>query len=220
MTAITWNLPGEKIYETGIDKAVLYVPGLSPKNWNGILSITNSPTGGESEASFYEGNKHLDKVSKQEYKSTIDCFYTPEEFNSCNGYVNMYQGLIATNQKRSKFNLSYRTTIGNDLSGINMGYKIHLIYNAVATSSGSDYKTRSNTEDPVIYTWTITATPPQFSNTAYRVIDSRKYSEQIMLDVENALYGTDSSEPYFPSIEQLSTLLQKPTSSSSSSGGF
>lgn len=211
MARIEWNSAGERFYETGIDQAVLYVEGLAPTPWNGLLSVSELAVGGESIGYHYNGVKYLDSPNNQEFKATIRSYYTPDIFNECDGLKQLtYYGLFATQQTRKTFNFCYKTAVGNDLDGVDHAYKLHLVYNAIAAPLTRDYKSLDNNADPAIQSWSITAVPPAvtgFKPTPYRVIDSRKYSTAVMTSIENVLYGTVSQSPRFPTQDELTTLL-------------
>lgn len=211
MTRIKWNSVGERFYETGIDQAVLYVDGINPAPWNGLISVSEIPVGGESIGYHFNGVKYLDASNNQEFKAVIKSYYTPDAFYECDGLKQLtYYGLFATQQTRKIFNLCYKTRIGNDVDSTNHGYKLHLLYNALASPVTREYKSLSNNGNSSIQSWSITATPPQltgFKPTPYRVIDSRNHSQSVMTSIENILYGTSSLTPRFPTPTELSTLL-------------
>lgn len=209
MATIKWNATGERYYETGIEKAVLFIENSSPVVWDGLISVSHTPVGGETEAYYFEGNKYLNTTSRQEYKATINAYSSPREFNACNGIQELYRGLEVTSQNNKSFNLVYKTLIGNDESST-MDYKLHLIYNAKTQVALSSSQTLTKEKNLSINKWTITAVPPLVDGylaSAYRVIDTRKYSSEIITNLENALYGTDITDPYFPTPAQLTTIL-------------
>lgn len=211
MTRITWNATGEKFYETGIEEAVLYVDGLAPAAWNGLLSVSETAIGGEATGFYYDSVKYLNRASNQEFKAIIRSYYTPEEFLECDGLKQLtYYGLFATQQARKTFNLCCKTLIGNDVDGPEFGYKLHLIYNAIATPTVRTYGSINADGTPSIQSWSITALPETISGfkpTPYRVIDSRKFSALTMSSLEDILYGTSTLTPRFPTPSELTTLL-------------
>jgi hypothetical protein len=211
MTKLIWNASGDRIYETGIEKAVLYIDGQPPVKWTGLISVSVAPTGGEIEPLYYDGRKFSNNIAKQEYKSSVKAFSIPEEFNSCVGVkIFEHQGLFASNQALDTFNLSYKTLVGNDIDGINNGYKIHLIYNASAIRSDINYNSISKNTTPNQLSLTLTATAPVFNGKAvspYKVIDSRNFTNEQISDLEDFLYGTDDAFPKFPTQSELINLL-------------
>lgn len=211
MTRIEWNASGERFYETGIEQAVLYVDGLAPAPWNGLLSVTEVAVGGDSAGYHYNGVKYLDLSNNREFKAVIRSYYTPDIFNECDGLKPLEgYGLFATQQTRKTFNVCFKTLVGNDVDGVDHAYKLHLIYNALAATISRGYVSINDNADPVINSWTLTATPPPssgFKPTPYRVIDSRKYTTSVMTSIENILYGTTSQAPRFPTSDELTTLL-------------
>lgn len=198
MSRIIWNDSGKRLFEDGVDRAVLYPDGGAGLGvpWNGLVSVDESPTGGESTPLHFDGLKYLDQVSGQDYRGTIEAFTYPDEFIFLDGNVELAPGLYATLQPRQMtFGLCYRTTLGNDIKGVNFGYKIHLIYNAMAEPSTKTYKTRTNVAAPDTFKWTINAVAPAattYKPTAHFIVDSRFISQEKLLELENLLYGSDS----------------------------
>lgn len=211
MTKLIWNAYGEKGFELGIEKAVLYVDGFSPVPWYGVSSINNTPSGGEITPSYIDGKKYLNTFAKQEFKSTIKTYSIPFELEQCLGNKAIeYPGIIATNQSTSFFNISYQTKIGNDIDGLYKGYKIHLIFNAISTSSDNNYQSiKSNVfTNPVSIT--INAIPPVINGvllSSYMVIDSTKHSSLQMSNISDILYGTTTTLPRFITHNELATIL-------------
>ena len=211
MTRITWNATGEKFYETGISEAVLYVDGLAPAPWNGLLSVSESAIGGDAVGYYYDGIKYLNNANNQEFKAVIKSYYVPEEFYECDGQKQLtYYGLFATQQARKTFNLCYKTQIGNDIDGQDHAYKLHLIYNAIATPTVRTYGSIDANGEPSVQSWSISALPQAiagFKPTPYRVVDSRKYSTLVMSTLDEILYGSPSATPRFPTMTELTTIL-------------
>lgn len=198
MTKIVWNQVGERFYETGVDRGVLY-PRLGPGvPWNGLISVSENPSGGEVESFYFDGVKYLDIVMSENFQATVEAYSAPREFASCDGSKALSPGLYATQQPRSTFGMSYRTLIGNDLDGSDHGYKLHIVYNATAAPSGRDNKTLSGSPDPSIRQWTIDTVPiasNTFKPTAHFVIDSTQIDPYTLLDLESFLYGRDGQDP-------------------------
>jgi hypothetical protein len=137
---LDWSAIGERFYETGIDRGVLYV-GEDGFVWPGLISITESPSGGDAKPFYLDGIKYLNISAAEEFEGTINAFFAPAEFNACDGTVSVHNGLFATQQPRKPFGLSYRTRVGNDIDGAEHAYKVHLVYNALAAPSERENST-------------------------------------------------------------------------------
>lgn len=206
MTQITWNAPGEQIYEAGVDHGVLYIDGIDGVPWNGLISVSESSSGGQVTPYYVDGIKYLNHQGQEEFEATIEAYTYPEEFGQCDGTVSVQNGLFATKQKRKSFGLSYRTQIGNDTDGIDHGYKIHLVYNATAEPTDRPNNTMSESIEPYNFSWHVLTKPPMFTGmvpTAHFIIDSRETPSDIMVELTDILYGTDVSAPRLPSVTEL-----------------
>lgn len=209
MAPLVWNAVGERFYEAGVDRGVLYVDGQGYA-WNGLVSVDQSPTGGEAKAYYVDGVKYLNISSREEFEATIDAFYSPPEFDACDGVGFVAQGLFATQQRRKSFGLSYRTRIGNDLNGEDHGYKIHLIYNALAAPSNRSYSSLGESAEAPLLSWGLTTKPidvPGVSKTAHLVIDTTKAAPYSVQVLEEILYGSEVNTPRLPEPAELITLL-------------
>lgn len=205
MTKLNWDVVGERFYETGVDHVVLYVAGIGVA-WNGLTSVSESPNGGEPVPYYLDGFKYLNLSAAEEFNATIQAFSSPPEFSICDGTAPLGNGLFITEQPRKSFDLCYRTKIGNDVDGADHGYKLHLIYNALAAPSTRDNSTVSESIDPKTLSWAITTTPPLislFKPSAHFVIDSTKTSALLMAEVEDILYGSVDTSPGFPTPDTL-----------------
>lgn len=210
MVKLLWGTTGEKRFETGIDRGVLYIGASAGVPWDGLVSVNESPNGGEPTGFYLDGIKYLNLLTPDEYAASIEAITYPKEFLACDGLSQPVAGLFFDQQPRTAFSLSYRTKIGNDVSGVDLGYKIHLVYNAKVAASAKTRKTLSNTPEPAIFSWELTVTPVAIANareTAHLIIDSTKLTAPKLLLVENALYGTVSTAPYIPTPAQLLTML-------------
>jgi hypothetical protein len=198
VSRIIWNDSGQRLFEDGVDRAVLYPNGGAGTGvpWNGLVSVDESPEGGQTTPLHFDGIKYLDQVSGQDYKGTLEAYTYPDEFVFLDGNVQLAPGLYATLQPREMtFGLCYRTTIGNDIMGSNFGYKLHLIYNAMAEPTTKTYKTRTNIAAPDTFKWAINAVAPAattYKPTAHFIVDSRFVSAAKLKELEDLLYGTDS----------------------------
>ncbi len=198
MPVLTWDTLGERFYETGVDHGVLYIANSSGVYdtgyaWNGLVSVTESPSGAESNAQFADNIKYLNLVSAEEFSATIEAFTYPEEFGQCDGSASPTDGLLVGQQQRKMFGLSYRTLLGNDVDGQQYGYKLHLIYGAQAAPTEKAYSTVNDSPEPITFSWEISTTPMTvdgYKPTSVITIDSSKVDEDALADLEELLYGT------------------------------
>lgn len=210
MTRLNWGETGQRRFETGADRGVLYVPGFVGVPWNGLVSVQENSTGGEAQPYYLDGIKYLNVASKEEFEATIEAFSAPSEFGVCDGSVEIHNGLFITNQKRKPFGLSYRTLIGNDLKSTEYGYKLHFVYNALAAPSEKAFASLNDSPEPMVLSWGISTTPnliPGYRPSAHLVIDSTKVTGYVLKLVEDVLYGTESEVPRLPTPEELIALM-------------
>ena len=206
MTRLSWGAVGEKYYETGVDRGVLYVgidPGVA---WTGLVSVAESPTGGEPRPFYIDGVKYLNLAGSEEYAATINAFSSPPEFGPCDGMKSIQNGLFATQQPRIPFGFSYRTKLGNDIDGSDHAYKIHLVYNALAAPSSRTNDSIDDSPDPISFSWSITTLPPAITGykpTAHFVIDTRYTTETILAEIEDVLYGSEALQAQLPTVSEL-----------------
>lgn len=207
MTRLAWGNVGERVYEAGVDRGVLYVAGSDGVSWNGLVSITETPTGGDSQPFYLDGVKYLNSLSMSEFEATLQAFTYPDEFAQCDGTQSIGPGFLATNQRQKPFNLVYRSKVGNDVDGVDHAYKIHILYDVLASPTDHPNNTLSgDNHDPINFSWKLTAKPSiveGFTPTAHFILDSREVPDSILQDIENLLYGTDVSVPRLPSISEL-----------------
>jgi hypothetical protein len=209
MTRIAWGAPSERYFETGVDRGVLFVNPLIGVPWVGLVSVSESPTGGEAKASYIDGYKFRNISSAEEFAATIEAFAAPKEFDPCDGNLSIQNGLIATQQPRKPFNFSYRTKIGNALEGQNHAYKVHLVYNALAAPSERANNTISDSAEAPTRSWAVSTRPPRLAlirPTAHFVVDSRYTDPTLLQEFENILYGSDAADSRIPPVEELVTL--------------
>jgi hypothetical protein len=219
VSRIEWNKAGERFFETGVDRGVLY-PRLGPGvPWNGLVGVNESPTGGEIESLYLDGVKYADIAAGEDFEATIEAFHAPAEFAISDGQKYLSPGLSVTQQPRRPFGLCYRTLIGNDLVGADLGYKLHIVYNCTAAPTSRANKTLAGTAEPVTRSWAIKTVPPvssTFRPTAHVVVDSTLVDPYLMEELETALYGRDASDEldarpaYLPTVAEIVLILANP----------
>lgn len=215
MAKIEWDKTGERFYETGVKKGVLYpqeTGGTYPAGvaWNGLTAVTEAPTGAEATPLYADDIKYLNLYAVEEFAATIEAFTYPEEFGECDGSATLVAGVTIGQQKRKSFGMSYVTTIGNDVEGNSHGYKIHIIYGATAAPSEKAYNTINDSPEAITFSWEITTTPvsvKDFEPTASITIDSTKVNAEKLAALEAVLYGTEDQEPRLPLPDEIATLL-------------
>ena len=208
MTRLDWNAPGTRTYETGIDRGVLYVDGMGHA-WNGLLSVEESPSGGEATPYYYDGIKYANVASYEEFEASITALSAPKAFLDVEGTASVARGFYATQQPRKPFSFSYRTLIVSDTNEIGSCYKLHIVYNALAGPSSRENVTLSDTPEPMELSWEITATPPRVYGhrpTSHFVIDSTEASPIILGELESIMYGTEESQPRLPRLDELAAM--------------
>ena len=206
MSKIIWDDTGKRLYETGVKQGALYPlqgDGAYSKGvaWNGLTNVTEKPSGAEASAQYADDIKYLNLVSTEEFGGTVEAFTYPDEFAACDGSVEVATGVTVGQQNRKLFGLSYRTVLGNDVDGTDHGYKLHLIYGALASPSEKEYKTVNDKPEAISFSWDITTTPVLVVGckpTASLVIDSTKVDSAKLAALELILYGTDGVEPRLP----------------------
>lgn len=215
MAKIVWDKTGERLYETGVKQGVLYPQdssGTYPKGvaWNGLISVTESPSGAEATGLYADDTKYLNLISNEEFGATIEAYTYPEEFALCDGSAELVPGVMLGQQNRSTFGLCYRTTIGNDVDGNNYGYKLHLIYGALAAPSERGYSTINDSPEAITFSWEVNTTPVTvegFKPTSVITIDSTKVDSTKLKALEDLLYGTDEAEAKLPLPDEIATIM-------------
>lgn len=216
MAKLVWDKTGERFYETGVKKGVLYPQGPGgtyPKGvaWNGLISVTESPSGAEVTPIYADNIKYVNLISAEEFGATIEAYTYPDEFAQCDGSAEIVKGVMIGQQSRKPFGLSYVTTLGNDVDGDDYGYKIHIIYGALASPSEKGYSTINDSPEAITFSWEITTTPVEvtgYKPTACVTIDSTKVNPAKLAALEEILYGSDEgSDPRLPLPNEIITLL-------------
>lgn len=210
MSRIVWDQTGERFYETGVKQCVLYVQegGVYPKGvpWNGITAVTESPSGAEATPLYADDVKYLNLVSTEELGATIEAYMYPEEFEQCDGSAVIATGVSVGQQSRKTFGLCYRTTVGNDIVNNAYGYKLHIIYGALAAPSEKAYATINDSPEAITFSWEVSTTPVTVTGhkpTASVIIDSTKVDAKKLAALEAVLYGTDEAEARLPLPDEI-----------------
>jgi len=217
MSKLSWDLVGERVGETGVKQGVLYPwngtafqPGVA---WNGLISVSESPTGAEANPFYADDIKYIEIMSAEEFAGSVSAYTYPDEFKSCIGEVDLATGVSVSQQNRSLFGMSYKTTLVNDTDGLEYGYKIHLVYNAKASVSEAEHSTINDSPELVEFSWDFTTTPidvPNLKPSSHIIIDSTKLTtpadKEKLETLETALYGDVDSEPYLPLPSELVTI--------------
>ena len=224
MSKIVWDKTGERLYETGVKNGVLYLQTNGVYNngvaWNGLTAVTESPSGAEATALYADDMKYLSLYSAEEFGATIEAYTYPDEFAECDGSKELVDGVVIGQQTRKVFGLCYRTVIGNDTDGEAHGYKLHIIYGAMASPSEKAYATINDSPEAITFSWEITTTPVNVTGakpTASVVIDSTKADPAKLAALETILYGKDPTsdggsdgvDPRLPLPDELKTLMTK-----------
>lgn len=212
MAVLEWGTVGERFFETGVDRGVLFPKTGDGVPWNGLVSVSEAPTGGEPRSYYLDGFKYLNLATAEEFAATLDAFSSPTEFDKCDGTASIHNGLFITQQPRESFGLSYRTRIGNDVDGTDFGYKIHLVYNALASPSSRSNSTLNDSPAPITLSWGITTAPPPitgFKPSAHFVIDSRKTPKSVLSLIEGVIYGNSSANSRLPDVAELMDLFEQ-----------
>lgn len=210
MAKIEWDKTGERLYETGVKNGVLYVQegGVYGNGvaWNGLTAVTESPSGAEATPLYADDIKYLNLLSAEEFGATIEAYTYPDEFAECDGSAALADGVMIGQQARKTFGLCYRTTIGNDTDGNDHGYKLHIIYGALAAPSEKAYATINDSPEAITFSWEITTTPVNVTGakpTASITIDSTKADPAKLAELEKMLYGDTEAEATLPLPDQI-----------------
>ena len=212
---LIWDEAGTRLYETGVRNGVLYpqnaISGLYPLGiaWNGLTAVSESPSGAEPSPLYADDIKYLNLISAEEFGATIEAYTYPEEFAICDGSIELAAGVTVSQQDRKEFGLCYRTTLGNDAEGTGYGYKLHLIYRAMAAPSEKGYATINDTPEAITFSWALTTTPVAVAGlrpTASLTIDSTKVDAAKLAALEVILFGTIEADPRLPLPDEIAAL--------------
>lgn len=215
MARITWDNIGERLFETGVDHGVLYVMGATGYEdgvaWNGLVSVAQSPEGAEASAQYADNIKYLNIISAEEFKGTIEAFTYPDEFGVCEGSVEVAPGVLIGQQNRSQFGLVYRTKIGNDVVGQDFGYKLHIVYGALAAPSEKTHQTINESPEATTFSWEFSTTPAPVTDhrpTAHLEINSTKVAAAKLTALEDLLFGTVAEGATLPTPDEVIALVE------------
>ena len=214
MSRLTWDNTGERLFETGVKNGVLYpiqTDGKYTKGvaWNGLISVTESPSGAEATALYADDIKYVNLLSNEEFGATIEAYTYPDEFAECDGSGTLAEGVLLGQQKRKVFGLCYRTTIGNDVDGNDHGYKLHLVYGCLAAPSERNHQTVNDSPEAETMSWEVSTTPVNVKNakpTAHLTINSTTLAAEKLTALEAVLYGSESVEARLPLPDEIATI--------------
>lgn len=221
MAKLVWDQTGERYYETGVKNGVLYpqaADGKYPNGvaWNGLTAVTESPSGAEANPLYADDIKYLNLMSAEEFGATVEAYTYPDEFAACNGEGELAQGVSIGQQVRKAFGMAYKTVLGNDVQNNDFGYKIHLVYGALAAPSEKAYATINDSPEAITFSWELTTTPVSvngFKPTASLTIDSTKADKAKLATLEGILFGTDGvegaegTEPRLPFPDEVAQIM-------------
>lgn len=218
--ALVWDQDGERYYETGVDRGVLFPLGSSGYEagvaWNGLSSVEENPSGGDANATWADNIKYLNLTSAEDYGFTITAYTYPDEWPACDGSASPTPGMFIGQQTRKKFGFSWRTKIGNDTDGADHGYRIHFAYNCSAAPTSRSHQTINESPEATEMSWEVTTTPtpvPNYKPTAHCYVDSTKVDATKLATLETMLYGTagtgstDGTAPALPTPAQIISIL-------------
>jgi len=212
---LVWDDTGKRLYETGVQNGVLYPrnsSGAYPKGvaWNGLISVTESPSGAESNKVYADNLTYLNLISTEEFGATIEAYTYPDEFAACDGSGELAVGVFIGQQSRQVFGLAYKSILGNDVAGNDLGYKLHLIYGANAAPSEKAYATINDSPEAITFSWEVTTTPIEvtgFKPTASITIDSTKVDAAKLVALETILFGSTNVDPRLPLPNEIATIM-------------
>lgn len=214
MSKLVWDQTGQRYYETGVDHGVLYMQegGVYNKGvaWNGLISVTESPSGAEASPIYADNVKYLNLVAAEEFGASVEAYTCPDEFYECDGTAELTTGVMIGQQTRRVFGMAYRTLMGNDTEGTNLGYKLHLIYGCLAAPSEKSYSTVNDSPEAMTLSWEISTTPVAVKGhkpTAVVTIDSTKVAPEKLAALEAILFGSDEVEARLPLPDEIVTIV-------------
>ena len=215
MARLTWDDTGKRLYETGVSNGVIYPiqdNGTYSKGaaWSGLTAVTESPSGAEATPLYADNIKYLNLMSTEELGFSIEAYMYPDEFKECNGETELTKGVSLGQQPRKQFGFCYKSIVGNDVKSNDYGYKLHLIYGALASPSEKAYNTVNDSPDAATMSWECSTTPVNVTGakpTASITIDSTTVDQEKLKALEDILYGTESEEARLPLPDEIKTLM-------------
>ena len=216
MAKLVFDAVGSRFFETGVKNGVLFVQGENGEYengvvWNGLTAVTESPSGAEATPLYADDMKYVVLYSTEEFGATIEAYTYPEEFEQCDGSAQLGEGVTIGQQQRKSFGLVYKTVIGNDVQGQDLGYKIHIIYGAKAAPSEKAFATINDSPEAVTFSWELSTVPVPVEGhrpTSTVVIDSTKVNAEKLATLEGKLFGTESEESTLPLPDEIAQILK------------
>jgi hypothetical protein len=211
MATLVWDETGKRFYETGVNKGVFYDDEGRGVSWNGLTSVEESISD-QVQAVHFDGLKFNDILTVGDLSAVMRAWTYPDEFLPYEGILEEQKGFYVAHQTRSKFGLSYQTKVGNDLKGLELGYKIHILYNLTALPAQKEYQTLSSDTEPLEFEWTLTGIPEYIENyrpTAHIILDSRRLDPWLLEDIESIIYGDEDNDAYLPPLKGFATFIRK-----------
>jgi hypothetical protein len=206
MARVSWTNVGDRVFEAGIDRGVLYVDGSPGVPWVGLIAVNQEQSGGEAKPRYQDGIKIGNRTSPEQFEAAIEAFTYPLEFERCDGTYRSDNGLRITQQRRKSFGMTYRSNVGNDVDGLSHGYKLHILYNLKAEPSNRGFQTLTDASEPSTFSWKVTSRATQILGhrpTAHFWVDSRDVPAALLQQLEDILYGTEMEEPTLLSAGEL-----------------
>ena len=211
---LVWDKSGERFYETGVDRGVLYVVEGGQYGagvpWNGLTAITESPSGAEASPIYADNIKYLNLMSAEEFGATVEAYTYPPEFAVCDGSAEIVPGVYLGQQARKTFGLCYRTVLGNDVESNDYGYKLHFIYGALAAPSEKGYTTINDSPEAITFSWELSTTPVNvegYKPTACVIVDTTKIDPEALAALEDIIYGSEEAEARLPLPDEIASII-------------
>lgn len=216
MARLVFDEVGSRFFETGVKNGVLFVQGVDGEYengvvWNGLTAVTESPSGAEATPLYADDMKYVVLYSTEEFGATVEAYTYPEEFEQCDGSAALMDGITIGQQPRKSFGLVYKTVIGNDVQGQDLGYKIHIIYGAKAAPSEKAFATINDSPEAVTFSWELSTVPVPVTGhrpTATVVVDSTKVDAEKLALLEDKLFGSETEESTLPLPDEIAELLK------------
>lgn len=209
MATLSWDLAGQRFYESGVDRGVFYPSNGPGVAWNGLLGVDEQTVGGEPTPRYIDGVKFLNEPAQHDFMATLEAYTYPDEFAAVDGMHTTGSGLFYDQQDKDFFDLSYRTKIGNDLEGLEYGYRIHLVYNAMAAPTQRSNQTIGDNPEALTFSWDLTTKPVYIASrrpTSHLIVDSTKTNPWILKQIEELLYGVGRTAAKMPSPDSVITI--------------